>query len=90
MKNYVTGYEYSGQNVQILYACGYEEDDAFVTFKQAVKLPKVSGKKLKGLKAAARLMRLKTITDEVTGTPKKVPSYYSVFDVKEVLARAAA
>ena len=44
MKNYVTGYEYTGQNEAILAECGVE---SVLTFKQAIKLKGLSGKKLK-------------------------------------------
>jgi len=87
MKNYLTGYEYSGANVDILMASGFDEDDQFVTFKQALKIPGVSGKKLKGIKKAASLVRYREVEDDETGSTKKVPTYYAVFDVAEVMRR---
>ena len=38
MINYVTGNEYTGQNYNTLAACGFDDGDAFVTFKQAIKI----------------------------------------------------
>ena len=38
MINFVTGYQYTGKNFETLCLMGYDEDDAFVTFKQAIKL----------------------------------------------------
>jgi len=87
MKNYLTGYEYSGKNVDILMASGFDEGDEFVTFKQALKIPGVNGKKLKGIKKAASLIRYREEEDTENGGTKKVPTYYAVFNVKEVKAR---
>ena len=53
MINYVTGNEYSGSNANTLMALGFGEGDAFVTFKQAIKLDGISGKSLKGLKTVS-------------------------------------
>ena len=86
MKNFVTGYEYTGQNEAILSACGVE---SVLTFKQAIKLKGLSGKKLKGLKKCATLIGYKTVETE-EGKKEKQPFYFSVFNSKEVLARAAA
>ena len=91
MYNFVTNYEYTGQNEQTLFALGFDENDSFVTFKQAIKLPGMSGAKMKGLKAAARLVRFNNIKDENGEVAsKKVPVYFSVFHAEEVLKRAAA
>ena len=68
MINYVTGNEYSGSNANTLMALGYGEGDAFVTFKQAIKLDGISGKSLKGLKKAASLIRFAKELDKDTGT----------------------
>jgi hypothetical protein len=81
MINYVTGYNYSGYNADVLAAAGVE---AVVTFKQATRELGIPGKALKGLKACAKLMRLTKDEDEVG---KKKVTFYSVFDVEEVLAR---
>ena len=86
MKNFVTGYEYTGQNEAILSACGVE---SVLTFKQAIKLKGLSGKKLKGLKKCATLIGYKTVETE-EGKKEQKPFYFSVFNSKEVLARAAA
>jgi antirestriction protein ArdC len=87
MINYVTGNEYTGQNAGILMELGYDENDAFVTFKQAIKLDGISGKALKGLTADAKLIRFVKEIDKVTGKEEKKPRYYGVFDIKGVLAR---
>jgi antirestriction protein ArdC len=80
-------YEYTGKNVDTLEALGYGESDNFVTFKQALKLDGVSGKKLKGIKAAARLVMYKIVEDEDTGKKTKKPRYFSVFNVKDVMKK---
>lgn len=93
MKNAITGYEYSGRNYTTLCMLGFEEDDSFVTFKQAIKLEGLSGKKLKGIKKAATLVRFSKTEKEVdpeTGKERPKPIYFSVFDMKDVLARKAA
>ena len=88
--NEVSGHEYSGSNVAILASEGFEDGDTFITFKQAIKLPGMSGKKMKGLKKAATLMNIKERTDKETGEKKRLPSYFSVFDYKLVKARMEA
>lgn len=92
MINFVTGYEYSGKNATTLEALGFEDGDAFVTFKQAIKLPGISGKQLKGIKKAASLVRYSKTEKEQDESGKMVakPIYFSVFDIKEVLARRAS
>ena len=50
MINYLTKKEYTGQNIDILMASGYQEGDSFLTFKQALKLDGVTGQTMKGLK----------------------------------------
>jgi len=89
MINYVTGYEYSGQNFTTLMMAGYDEGDSFVTFRQAVKLDGISGKALKGIKKAATLVRFSR-TEQVQGENGKMvskPIYFSVFDIKEIMKR---
>ena len=44
MMNFVTGHEYSGKNAEILMDLGFDETDAFVTFKQAIKLDGIVAK----------------------------------------------
>lgn len=92
MINYVTGNEYTGQNYNTLAACGFDDGDAFVTFKQAIKIDGLSGKALKGIKKAATLVRYSKHNTEIDETGKEVtkPIYFSVFDVKEVLSRRAS
>ena len=76
MKNFVTGYEYTGQNEAILAECGVE---SVLTFKQAIKLKGLSGKKLKGLKKCATLIGYKTVETE-EGKKEQKPFYFSVFN----------
>ena len=83
MMNFVTKREYTGMNAETLAAVGV---DAVVTFKQATRDLGIPGKKLKGLKACARLVMFSKDEDE-TETSKK-PRFFSVFDASEVLARA--
>ena len=92
MINYVSGNEYTGQNYNTLAALGYSDDDAFVTFKQAIKIDGISGKALKGIKKAATLVRYSKHNTEIDETGKEVtkPIYFSVFDIKEVLSRRAS
>ena len=87
MKNYITQNDYSGANVDILSEAGFNEDDSFVTFKQALKIKGVSGKTLKGLKACATLFFFKEEEDKATGEKVKVKKYFNVFDVKPILER---
>jgi len=89
MFNAVTKHEYSGKNEAILAQLGFGEDDAFVTFKQAIKLDGVSGKALKGIKKAATLVRFSKTQKELDETGKMVakPVYFSVFHLEDVLAR---
>ena len=88
MINYVTGYEYSGCNAQILQQV---DCDAVMTFKQATRDLKIPGKKLKGIKAVATLVRFsKTEKEEdENGKLKPKPIYFSVFSSEDVLKRAA-
>jgi len=86
MKNYLTKYEYTGQNFDTLCELGFDESDSFLTFKQALKLEGVTGKTMKGLKKAAVLMRMVSVEDEETGKLIKQPKYYAVFNAKDVLA----
>lgn len=84
MFNYVTGYEYSGKNAEVL--AGLDLENGVLTFKQATRELGIPGKKLKGIKAVASLMRF--LKDEDEDGNKKV-RFYSVFDASEVLKRAA-
>lgn len=88
--NEVSGHEYQGINVVTLMSEGFEDGDTFITFKQAIKLPNMSGKKMKGLKKAATLMIIKEREDKETGEKKRVPSYFTVFDFKQVKQRMEA
>ena len=92
MKNAITGFEYTGQNFNTLDALGYDENDSFVTFKQAIKIDGISGKQLKGIKKAATLVRFSKTEKEQDENGKMVSKqiYFSVFDIKDVMARKAA
>ena len=80
-------YDYTGKNVDTLESLGYDDSDNFVTFKQALKIDGVSGKKLKGIKAAARLVMYKMKEDEESGKKRLTPRFFSVFNVKDVMKR---
>lgn len=86
MINYVTGYEYSGKNADIL---AQADVDEVVTFKQAAGLASKYGKSskaLKGLKKAATLIRYSK-TEKVEDEKGKVspkPIYFSVFSIEDV------
>jgi len=80
MKNHVTNREYTGVNAATLAAIGVS---SVVTFKQAVRDLGISGTKLKGLKACARLIMFTKDEDE-----NAKARLFSVFDAAEVLARA--
>ena len=87
--NQLSGVEYTGQNVATLMDLGFEEGDTFVTFRQALKLPGMSGKKMKGMKKCATLVMYKLKEDpENPGRFIKAPKWFGVFDAKEVMARA--
>ena len=91
MINYVTGNEYTGRNAATLEEAGFDYEDAFVTFKQAIKLDGISGKALKGIKKAATLYRFsKTEKVEEDGKMVAKPIPFSVFEIKEVLSRRAS
>ena len=92
MKNAITGNEYTGKNFDTLAGLGYDENDSFVTFKQAIKIDGISGKQLKGIKKAATLVRFSKTEKEQDENGKMVskPIYFSVFDFKDVMARKAA
>ena len=92
MKNAITGIEYTGQNFNTLDTLGYDENDSFVTFKQAIKIDGISGKQLKGIKKAATLVRFSKTEKEQDENGKMVSKliYFSVFDIKDVMARKAA
>ena len=89
MFNYVTGYEYTGKNADILASVDAE---SVVTFKQAVKSMGLPGKKMKGIKKVATLVRFSKTEKEADENGKMVakPIYFSVFDAAEVLKRKEA
>tara|TARA_B100000586_G_scaffold133179_1_gene96333 strand:+ start:28 stop:297 length:270 start_codon:yes stop_codon:yes gene_type:complete len=86
MRNFITGYEYSGVNAEILEGVGVSE---VCTFKQALSLDGLSGKDLKGIKAVASLMRFKKddVEEDENGRPKSKPIFFAVFDKEEILSR---
>lgn len=87
MINYLTKTEYTGINYDALASAGFEDGSAFVTFKQAIKIPGVSGKKLKGIKSVASLVRF-TKKEDKNGKEQIVPRYFNVFDAADVLKRS--
>lgn len=87
MKNYLTKKDYTGSNVEILEELGFNEDDQFLTFKQALKIKGVSGNCLKGIKSCATLFFFKEEEDKKTGEKVKVKKFFNVFNAKDVLER---
>ena len=91
MFNATTNYEYTGKNEATLSALGFTEEDSFVTFKQAIKLPGITGKQLKGIKKAASLVRYSKTEKEQdeTGQMRAKPIYFSVFHIDDVMDRSS-
>ncbi len=87
MMNHLTGYAYTGKNEAAILEAGYDHGDAFVTFKQALKVPGIVGKNLKGLKADVKLVRYVWEKDPITGKEEKKPRYFGVFHINSILAR---
>lgn len=89
MFNAVTKHEYTGKNAATLCQLGFNDDDSFVTFKQAVKLDGITGKQLKGIKKAATLVRFSRTQKEQDEKGKMVAKavYFSVFNYDDVMAR---
>ena len=86
MQNYITKYEYTGANAAILETSGADE---VMTFKQALTIEGMSGKKMKGIKKCATLIRFSKkdkVIDE-NGVEKPKPIFFSVFDAQDVLKR---
>ena len=50
MKNFITGNDYSGSNLNTLAEAGYTENNQMLTFKQAMRFFQITGDMLKGLK----------------------------------------
>ena len=85
MNNFITNVEYTGCNITTLIDAGFNEGDQFATFNQVRKAWNLSGKQLKGAKAVAKLMTIVTKKDK-EGKEKKVPKYFSVFELSELRA----
>ena len=88
MQNYITKYEYTGANAATIAASGSDE---VMTFKQALTIEGMSGKKMKGIKKCATLVRFSKkdkVIDE-NGVEKPKPIFFSVFDAQDVLKRLA-
>ena len=85
MNNFITNVEYTGCNITTLMEAGFNEGDEFATFNQVRKAWNLSGKQLKGAKAVAKLMTIVTKKDK-EGKEKKVPKYFSVFELSELRA----
>lgn len=87
MKNFVTNREYSGKNVDILMASGKGEE--FAGFHQGKKFFGVTGKELKGMKAAA-VVQFVVEKKDSEGENSKSIRYKSVFaksDFESAIAR---
>ena len=76
MINFVTNREYSGKNVDILMASG--KGSEFAGFHQGKKFFGVTGKQLKGMKAAA-VVQFVVNKKNADGEEKKSIRYKSVF-----------
>ena len=85
MINFTTNLEYTGCNITTLMEAGYDDSNEFATFNQVRKAWNLSGKELKGAKAAARLMTI-VLKKDKEGKEKKVPKYFSVFELSELQA----
>jgi len=85
MNNFITNVEYTGCNITTLIDAGFNEGDQFATFNQVRKAWNLSGKQLKGAKAVAKLMTI-VIKKDKEGKEKKVPKYFSVFELSELRA----
>ena len=85
MINFITNVEYTGCNITTLMEAGFNEGDEFATFNQVRKAWNLSGKELKGAKAVARLMTI-VLKKDKEGKEKKVPKYFSVFELTELQA----
>ena len=89
MKNFISGYEYTGANAEILSAVGVSE---VCTFKQALSIDGISGKDLKGIKSCASLMRFKKdeVEQDENSVDRPKPIFFAVFDKEDILARRVA
>ena len=85
MNNFITNVEYTGCNITTLIDAGFNEGDQFATFNQVRKAWNLSGKQLKGAKAVAKSMTI-VIKKDKEGKEKKVPKYFSVFELSELRA----
>lgn len=83
--NYVTKQEYTGKNAQILEMTNVKR---VCTFKQALSLPGVSGKTMKGLKSIATLVRYSKNENE-DGSVSARPFFFNVFDADQILSRVS-
>ena len=81
-KNFTTNRDYTGQNVDMLMASGYDEGDKFAGFHQGRKFFGVNGSQLKGLKKAATLTMVVEKEDS-NGDKKKSMRYFPVFSYEE-------
>ena len=85
MQNYITKYEYTGANAASLAASGADE---VMTFKQALTIEGMSGKKMK-CATLIRFSKKDKVIDE-NGVEKPKPIFFSVFDAQDVLKRLTA
>tara|TARA_R110000782_G_scaffold184722_2_gene275062 strand:+ start:10236 stop:10547 length:312 start_codon:yes stop_codon:yes gene_type:complete len=78
--------KYSGGNLDILAASGYQEDDVVLTFKQAMKSYGVTGNMLKGLAGkGTSLFFYKEEINKETGLKEKVRKYFTVFSANDCI-----
>jgi len=81
-KNFTTNRDYTGQNVDLLMASGYDEGDTFAGFHQGRKFFNVKGTELKGMKKAATLIMV-VVKEDSEGNKRKSMRYFPVFSYQE-------
>jgi len=82
MKNYVTGYTYTGDNLVALLQTDFTNPN-FMTFKQAIDIGRVVKKGEKGV-CLKRIISVKK-TDKKTGKEKtiRIPKFFTVFNLTQ-------
>lgn len=85
--NAITGNEYTGGNEIILLSSGFI-DQKWATYKQW----KNAGFQVQKNECGTKLSRIVTVKDKKTGEDKRVPRFFTVFNieqVKEIAVKAA-
>jgi len=85
MKNFITGNDYSGSNLNTLAEAGYTENNQMLTFKQAMRFFQITGDMLKGLKGlGTTLCFYKEQINKETGKKEKIRKLFTVFEIEDV------